>query len=639
MDWQFEEIERLKEDYDLEAKLALGENGKGCLPKDFWPSYSAMANTQGGYIVLGVKQRSDGKLIAVGIPNPESVVKVLWDGLNNPQKVSENLLSNQDVSILNIHGKNIIRIKVPEAFRQQQPIFINGNPMRGTYRRNYEGDYLCKEEIVRRMLAEQVEDTRDAHLLDGYSFGDFDLDSVKAYRNQFQSRQPNHPWNECEMQEFLRNIGAWGVDRKSGKKAPTLAGILMFGKLRSILDAVPHYIVDYQERPEARSEARWIDRLTTDGAWSGNLYDFYRQVIRKLCADLKVPFKLNGEERVEDTPVHTALREALVNTLIHADYTGRVSVLVVKRPDMFGFRNPGGLRVPLKDAKRGGTSDCRNRNLQKMFQLLGVGEQAGSGIPKIYQNWQSQHWRQPEFQEVITDHREETLLRLRMISLLPEETISELVMLFGERFYELPEISRIALVTAAVEGSLTHARLVEMSNKHPHDLSRVLHELIDVGLLESDGVGRGMYYFLPGHHPVPEEALALAMQDDSALSRNNEHVKVAHKDGEVAHKDGEVAHKDGEVAHKDGEVAYSDKMKVIACEVAATKRASKDMVRKTIIQLCNENELSSQELARLLNRGEQSLRTQYLNALCQEGLLHRKFPVKNHPKQKYYANQ
>ena len=45
--------------------------------------------------------------------------------------------------------------------------------------------------------------------------------------------------------------------------------------------------------------------------------------------------------------VHQALREALVNTLVHADYTGRSSVLVIKYSDRFYFRNPGLMRIPL----------------------------------------------------------------------------------------------------------------------------------------------------------------------------------------------------------------------------------------------------------------------------------------------------
>jgi predicted HTH transcriptional regulator len=54
-----------------------------------------------------------------------------------------------------------------------------------------------------------------------------------------------------------------------------------------------------------------------------------------------------------------------VNTLVHADYTDRASILVVKDPAGFVFRNPGGMRVPAEQALRGGESDCRNRTLHK----------------------------------------------------------------------------------------------------------------------------------------------------------------------------------------------------------------------------------------------------------------------------------
>ena len=73
-----------------------------------------------------------------------------------------------------------------------------------------------------------------------------------------------------------------------------LAGLLMFGRAEVIRDALPHYMVDYQERPEAKAEKRWIDRLVPDGSWSGNLYDFFRKVYQKLTVDLKVPFQLQA---------------------------------------------------------------------------------------------------------------------------------------------------------------------------------------------------------------------------------------------------------------------------------------------------------------------------------------------------------
>lgn len=181
----------------------------------------------------------------------------------------------------------------------------------------------------------------------------------------------------------MRQIGGWRKDRETGESGLTVAGLLMFGRFTAIQEELPNYMLDYQERPEGRTEKRWIDRMTLDGKWSGNLYDFYRKVYLKLTGDLKVPFQLEKGERKDETPVHEALREALANVLVHADYSDRASVLVVKRPDMFGFRNPGLMRIPVEVALQGGEPDCRNRTLHKMFRFVGVGEQAGTGIPKI----------------------------------------------------------------------------------------------------------------------------------------------------------------------------------------------------------------------------------------------------------------
>lgn len=64
-------------------------------------------------------------------------------------------------------------------------------------------------------------------------------------------------------------IGGWRMDREQGQGGLTRAGLLMFGQLPSIQEIFPNYMLDYQERPEARKEARWADRLTLDGSWSG----------------------------------------------------------------------------------------------------------------------------------------------------------------------------------------------------------------------------------------------------------------------------------------------------------------------------------------------------------------------------------
>ena len=175
--------------------------------------------------------------------------------------------------------------------------------------------------------------------------------------------------------------------------------------------------------------------------------------------------------------MHVALREALANVLVHADYSERASVLVVKRPDMFGFRNPGLMRIPRDIAIHGGEHDCRNRTLHKMFRLVGVGEQAGSGIPKIYDGWAGQHWRAPALYERMEPYNQ-TLLELRMVDLLPEDLLAGLRKTFGAGFDALQRNERLTLAAAASEKTVTHARVIEMTGLHPVDATRLLQSLV-----------------------------------------------------------------------------------------------------------------------------------------------------------------
>jgi len=149
-----QDILALKEDYDIEFKKALGKNGRGKLPDDFFETYSAMANSSGGHVFLGIKEIPNGIELA-GIKDPDSIRKELFDILNNTQKINTNILKDEDVTVLQFDDSYIIKIHIPQATRQQKPIYKGHNPLHGTYRRQYEGDYKCNEEAVKRMLAEQ----------------------------------------------------------------------------------------------------------------------------------------------------------------------------------------------------------------------------------------------------------------------------------------------------------------------------------------------------------------------------------------------------------------------------------------------------------------------------------------------------
>jgi predicted HTH transcriptional regulator len=655
-----EELSTLAESVDVEYKAAQGRDGKGELPDEFWKSYSAMANGDGGVIWLGIQEKPRGEFHVRGLLEADRVRKAIWDNLNNRKQISINLLTDDKVQPVLVDNRTVLRIEVPRAARQTRPVHLGSNPFGGTYLRRYEGDYLADDESVRRMLAERVEDSRDERVLKGFSFADLDLGTVEAYRNRFAAVKPGHVWTDLAVPDFLERIGAFGKNREEDYSGLRLAGLLMFGRAEVIRDALPNYMVDYQERPEAKADQRWIDRIVPDGSWSGNLYDFFRKSYQKLTSDLKVPFQLQGGQRIEDTPVHEALREALVNTLIHADFSGRVSVLVVKRPDMFGFRNPGLMRIPMELAVAGGTSDCRNRRLQTMFQLVGYGDHAGSGLPKIYHNWAEHHWRRPALYE--KREPEQTLMELHMTSLLPPEAVAELEAHMGDEFARRSQLERLTMVTAVVEGHINHTRLQEISTEHPRDISKMLARLVKERLLKSDGVGRGTVYFLPWQ----DKAEVANFEDEAVKSVIAIPPELSPIPPELSTIPPELSPIPPELSTIPPELSpippelspvaqipstavcylewtqLSDTdqqaLRQIALPVSGTARVDPEVLRSTIMRLCNRRYLGLRVLADLLARNPDDLRKRTLNLMVHDNLLKQAFPSSHDPRQAYTSS-
>ncbi|MEI6133234.1 MAG: RNA-binding domain-containing protein [Bacillota bacterium] len=397
--FNFEEILELKENNRVEFKLA-----KGGFPKSIWETYSSFANTSGGKIVLGVEEAGDKSYKIVGLTNAEKTLQDFWNGINNSQVVSLNILINSNVQILDDLEKQIVVIDVPRANRQDKPIYVGENPFKGTFRRNGEGDYRCSKEEINNMLRDQAAISQDLKVLEGMGMDVFDFESLKRYRIRLSHQRPGHIWESLEDEVFLQKIG--GIARGTeGKLHPTCAGLLMFGHENEIVKEFSNYFLDYQEKLD--EDTRWSDRIvSSSGDWSGNLFDFYFKVYNKISSSVKVPFKIaEGTNRVDDTPMHEALREALVNAIIHANYYERQGLVVEHLKDRIIISNPGGFRISIADAMNGGISDPRNVTLVKMFNLISIGDRAGSGLNKIQTIWAQEGFPQPEISESFNPER------------------------------------------------------------------------------------------------------------------------------------------------------------------------------------------------------------------------------------------
>ena len=183
-----EHIARYRENNRIEAKKAAGG-----FPHSLWETYSAFANTIGGLILLGVEESREKELRVTGIPDGPGYMKLFWQTVNDPSKVSANILTQEDVALHTIEGKEILVITVPRAGRHQRPVYIGDSPFTGAYRRDGEGDYHCSPDEVRAMLRDRDDTPADLAVLEGRTSDDLSPESLRQYRELLALRRPEHP--------------------------------------------------------------------------------------------------------------------------------------------------------------------------------------------------------------------------------------------------------------------------------------------------------------------------------------------------------------------------------------------------------------------------------------------------------------
>ena len=271
----------------------------------------------------------------------------------------------------------------------------------------------------------------------------------------------------------------------------------MFGTGQAIREKFDNVFMDYRNESEITIDIRWNDRITYDGTWENNLFNFFTKVTPKLTEDLKKPFKLEGIQRIDETPVHKAVREGLVNMIIHADYLMDAGVLkVIKKKDSFEFTNPGILKLPLEDIYRGGNSKSRNPHMQTMLRMVGFGDNAGSGFPTILNTWKNEGWIEPELIEDtnlnqvtlvmrMADRENENVIENENFAQKNERSLSEVL---SEVLSE-KDIEKVLPILAILEKKsvITPKEAVDACDRSPATVRRYLGALVDLGVIVVEG--------------------------------------------------------------------------------------------------------------------------------------------------------
>lgn len=471
-----EQLIKLKESNTLEFKKAKSE-----LPKSFWETYSAFCNSEGGLIILGLfEDKINNKNIIEGVYNPDKIIDDLWNLLSNKNKVSFNNLNNNDIKEFEIDGKTLIFIDIKPVGYLQKPVYLN-NKLEDSYKRTGDGDRrLSKEEL--KIMFRNSSNTFDVGLLENYSIvNDLDMISIIDFKSKISLAYPDMKYEEMILEDFLHNIKVLNLDRNDNKLKITKAGLLFFGKYNSIKDAFPHFHLDYLNT--LGNNERWTDRVASDEPQikQMNLYNFFNIVKDKLSIIKNNEFRLNDKQTRElnNTIYTTAVREALVNTLAHADYQIPYPPIKIEiNEGNIKFTNPGGMLINKNDFLIGGCSKPRNEIIMSFFRKLGESERQGFGGKKIFQYAEDNKFRTPDIDSSITE-TELTLWQISILDSYPDLTENDI------KIFHCISGSFISISTKSI---------IEDTNISEYYTRKSLNKLLEKNLISKIGNGKSTKY-------------------------------------------------------------------------------------------------------------------------------------------------
>lgn len=373
---------------DESQRLEFKEAAVG-LPDDVWETYSALANTEGGEIVLGVREDAENHTFHLeGVNNPTEIVDDFWKTIRNPDRVERDIMLADGVKTLNREGMIFVVIDVPRAERDEKPVRVYDRRRKSyvAYVRRGSGDFKATDEDLRLMQYDNAP-SADRKPLSRFDRNALCAETIQRYRNVFAANKPQSPWNADSDDDFLYHIGAL-AKQGDGALAPTQAGLLAFGYEYEITNYLPNYLLDYRE--ETSEENRWDDRVVSQsGDWSGNLIDFYFMVTERLVRRFSMPFSTDetGTRHGSRNPLTEAVNEAVANALVHAYYGAAASVRVIFTKASVEVYNPGSLLIDRDVAIAGGFSETRNPTLMRIMGFIGATDRAGSGLHMIWDTW------------------------------------------------------------------------------------------------------------------------------------------------------------------------------------------------------------------------------------------------------------
>ena len=466
------QLKILKEDSKTEFK----ESGKK-IPDSLFETYSSFSNTSGGVIYLGIKEGKYNEII--GLSNPEEQKKSLISSLHSKNKVSYCGISDEDIEILDINGKKIIRFTVKEAPSEAKPIYINGN-LSKSYIRIGDGDFLMSEDEIATFLLKKKGVGFDMlpNLL-GLDETNLDTESLKRFRNNLNDINPNNMFSDLNDHDFLLRIGA--LINYNGKYVAKNGTILFFGYISDILQICPNYFLDYQEN--LTNNTRWDKRIVSDDfSFNANLYNFFDLISKNIIYNLPNPFRVEGVKNINGKDIQRSVIEGLVNAITNCDFSVSPGIFIKKTINEITIINSGDIPVGVEQAISGGITNPLNKSIMTYFRLLQLADRAGSGVPSIFYTFKTYGFLMPSLS--IENNPKRTILVMNFTSINKNTS-----------YYE-EKMKILSYFSTHLDGATTVelSKLISMKNT---STNQIITQLLQANKIKTNGKKtKGKRYYI-----------------------------------------------------------------------------------------------------------------------------------------------
>ncbi|MDL1987319.1 MAG: putative DNA binding domain-containing protein [Deltaproteobacteria bacterium] len=415
---------------------------------------SAFANSDGGKLIIGLDDQ--------GNPSGLKNVRKLLEDI--PNKIRNKLGILPSVELNRKSGKDIIKITILPS---SVPISHNGK----YYLRSGSTVQELQGKDLADFLMKKSGSTWDDIVEERAGFNEIDNDSIKKFKKYAVDRIPSII-NETDNTALLQKLNL--IDDKDLKRA----SVLLFSN-----DPQKFYLQSVVRIGKFLTDTE----IQTTDIVEGNLFVQLENSLEILRTKYLVSnIKYEGIHRrdILEYP-YEALREAIINALIHRDYSGTSQIQIRVYPDKLMIMNEGKLppEIPVEKLKTNHLSIPRNTLLAKIFYYAGFIESWGHGTIKIVENCIEQGLPEPDFVEengvmTVTFYKDKW----------NEENLKKLGL--NER--------QIKAVTYIKENEkITNKEYQEINNCSRNTATNDLRDLIKKHVLKESGKkGAGSYYVI-----------------------------------------------------------------------------------------------------------------------------------------------